>query len=101
MADTDDLYPIHAMLTARADERNTVQAVIDWLDERGWTICREIQNRVGDTRYTPIDQSKTQLMAEYFDVDLQAFDDEKLAMLAMLAAFNAATDEAPPKQERQ
>jgi len=91
---SDELYPIHAMLTARAEERQTVQAVIDWLDERGWTICREIENRVGDTRYTPIEQSKTQLMAEYFDVDLQAFDDEKLAMLD---AFRAA-QEAGPKQ---
>lgn len=90
-------YPLHEMMSECSEERNTVQNVIDWLDEQGWTIC-ELFKGHADDRYAPVAHSKEQIIARYFGVDLQAFDDEKRAMLD---EFRAASESRLAKASAQ
>jgi hypothetical protein len=81
-------YPEHEKLKALGSERTTVQSFIDWLyDMQGCEIAFWEKNRIED-RLCPIRQSREDLMASFFKINLKKLDAEKRAMLDELRRAN-------------
>ena len=70
---------------ANARERGseTVGDFLEWLQERGWTICEPNPNSY-EHPWKPVGYSIERLLAAYFGVDLQKLDQEKRATLDRL-----------------
>jgi len=91
----------HAKLYRLQGENDTVQRFLDWLlDEKGYSLMawREKQGDLNDLNspYEPagwklMPESREQLMAQFFDVDLSKLSNEKQAMYDLLVASKAAS----------
>lgn len=69
---TEELYPEHAKLRNQRQEHAAIETFISFLEERDYEI------KPPDGRYI---RPET-LIAEYFEIDLKKFDEEKHQMLA-------------------
>lgn len=85
-----------AKLHRVAIEREIVQQFLDWLFEaKQWTICEwrsdtgwsDLLEEFGE--YSPIPQSREQVIATYFDIDPQKLSQEKNDILNQLRAARA------------
>ena len=90
-------YPEHAKLEAIRDRS---QAIGEFLDSCGYTVCDLVCVRCGailtgpkredhggcdgDTRYLPLRQSIERTLAEYFGIDLDKIEQERRTMLEVL-----------------
>ena len=79
--DFDKTYPLHAELKARLTEAQVLGGFLDWLDECDLTICA--QDRHGN--YFPDYADKARRIGSYMEIDPEALDEEKRAMLAALS----------------
>ena len=75
-------YPLHVELKAREVEAWTLGAFLDWLDERGLTICADHGGGYSD--YQPDYVSKEKRIGAFMEIDPNALEAEKRAMLAEL-----------------
>ena len=84
---TETTYPEHEKLKALGGANNTVGNFLSWLSDEGYTICRFDEKR-GEyfPTFTPIQE----WIAQFFEIDPVALENEKVAMLDMLRA--AATE---------
>lgn len=98
MSTTETTYPEHDKLTALGERRHTVQEFIDWLfDEKRWDLQEYVSthdpkkpfSRESDGEYRTIRLSREQVMAAFFDIDLNKISDEKQQMLDEIRAVNA------------
>lgn len=71
-------YPEHDKLKAISEESQTIGA---FLDNSEYHIC-EYDERHG--RFFPAPKSITQILADYFDIDLNKIEEEKRQMLESL-----------------
>jgi hypothetical protein len=74
-------YPEHEKLTKVKDQSQLIGAFLDWLEQSGYTICEYSKKR---EEFFPIHQSVQKWLAEYFDIDLEKLDAEKVSMLDKL-----------------
>ena len=81
MSFKEDKYPLHTLMQAEQGRHMVLQEVLDWIDEQGWTICER-----GVHNYEPITLMKSEVVAKFFEIDQQEFDNEKRAMLAEMSA---------------
>lgn len=80
-------YPEHDKLRAVRDESQAIGQFLEWLGENGLVICSfEEYKRTGE--YIPDGRSIQQILADYFEIDLNKLDDEKRAMLNELRKAN-------------
>lgn len=78
-------YPEHEKLKALGDRRGTVQDFLDFLlDDAGLELCARNEF---DT-LLPVHLRREELMAWFFEIDLQKIEEEKRAMLAELRRMN-------------
>ena len=96
-------YPEHDKLIALGDDRDTIQHFLDWLDEQGVTLAvygqrngyddpPRNENRLyalREGRHPLIEKFPgrhvfEQIMAAYFDIDLDKISAEKDEMLAAI-----------------
>ena len=75
-------YPLHVELKAREVEARTLGAFLDWLDEKGLTIC--VEDGRGFSDYQPDYVSKEKRIGAFMEIDPDALEAEKRAMLAEL-----------------
>ena len=76
-------------IAAVQDKSNLLSSFIDWLGEKGYTICKwqntiTHSNEIGDYTpegYYPKQQSHEWLLADYFEIDLQKAEAERVAFL--------------------
>ena len=82
--------PEHDKLKAVIDsgERDAVQRFLDWLyDEKKYRVTHLVQlGAWGDEDLIPIKETREELMAEFFGVDLQKLSQEKQALLGAIRA---------------
>jgi len=84
-------YPEHEKLKALGERRATVQDFLDFLlDEAELELCEMDRFE----RFMPQAETREQLMARYFEIDLAVLETEKRAMLDELRKMNGVT-EAP------
>lgn len=82
-------------MIAVKDQSQAIGEFLEWLDEKGWWICRSATQE--DTRddegertgiregdLLPIYKSIEILLAEYFNIDLKKAEQEKRALLESL-----------------
>lgn len=89
MAIDEKASPQLARMQAVQAESQTIGQFLDWLSENGMAICKP-QDGLRGERYFPIAESTEQLLARHFEVDLNAVERERRALLADLAAKDAA-----------
>jgi hypothetical protein len=99
---SDELtYPEHEKLKAISEES---QVIGNFLDHCGYTLCDLGRSddfggpRVDQGRYWPIHKSISDILAEYFDIDLKVIDKEKRQMLEHMRATTKKTG-APVSDE--
>ncbi len=81
-----DRYPEHLKLHAVRDKSQSIGEFVDWLDtEKGISLCR----REGDDLdFQRVFTSTTDLLAEFFEIDLKKLEIEKDDMLEAQRALN-------------
>lgn len=67
-----------------ATESQKLGTFIDWLrDEKGFQICEDIGDR-NHIEYSPIRMRMEELLADYFEIDLNKVETERRALLDAL-----------------
>lgn len=76
-------YPEHDKLHAIQEES---QAIGNFLDNGPYTLCvyDDFQRR-----FRPVDKSIQQVLADWYDIDLNRLEEEKQAMLEAMREANA------------
>lgn len=80
-----DRYPVHTELKAREGERTAIQGVIDWIAEQGYTLCKYDDSR---EEYFPVYIPPDKLIGQIMEIDPDALEREKRAMLDEVRAGN-------------
>lgn len=87
-------------MLAVKDQSTAIGGFLEWLDEKGWWICRsatqeDTRDDLGESTGTregdllPVYKSIEILLAEYFNIDLKQAEKEKKALLESLRKENA------------
>ncbi len=75
-------------LVAAQDESRAISSFIDWLEENGYAICT--LQKTGfhggdfDEIWMPKRNSHEEMLADYFEIDLNKVEEERRAMLESL-----------------
>ena len=77
-----DSFPEHEKLALVQPFSQACGAFLEWLEEQGFSIC-EVEEW-GDGDFHPVRKSREKLLAEHFEIDLDALESEKEAMIAAL-----------------
>lgn len=79
-------YPEHDKLIALAGQNNTVGEFLDWLEDE-----KEFILSTTDThgRLIPVDIRATTLIAEFFEIDEEELEREKMHMINRLRSLSA------------
>lgn len=89
MVDDLEEYPEHNKLVAISKYSQVVGDFLTWLgDERSFFIARYQVDGVWDEDIVHIDQTIQQLLADFFEIDLDKIEEEKRAMLAVIHDLN-------------
>jgi hypothetical protein len=82
----DTTYPEHEKLKAVKDRSQTVGEFLDWLrDTKEFAVCElHPEERKRDPEWHPVRLRTEQLLAEFFEIDLDKLSAEKDAMVALL-----------------
>ena len=81
-------YPEHKKLKVVKDRSQAIGDFIEWLGARGMAVCDFDPTYLRDN-YVPTRIPINKLLAEYFEIDLDRLEEEKLAMLDEQRALNA------------
>lgn len=76
-------YPELTKLRAVKDESQKLGEFLEWLKEHGFTICETYNNSdsLRDGEYFPMRKSTTDLLALYFEIDMEKVETEKRSMI--------------------
>lgn len=77
-------YPEHQKLKAVKDESQALGEFLDWLKQKEITLC---QYSRADLEYLPVIQRTDQVLADYFEIDLDKIEQEKQTMVKALHAL--------------
>lgn len=90
-------YPEHEKLHAVVEESQVCGEFLEWLQsEKGFSICRHVTDEERDARdsggfwewngqeLVPAPFVLHELLAEFFEIDLEKLEEEKLQMLKVL-----------------
>jgi hypothetical protein len=84
-------YPELARMVAVKDASQKIGEFIDWLGENGMEICRRERPRGwSEDRMVPVTTSTETLLAQFFEIDLDRAEHEKLDILEMQRELNEA-----------
>lgn len=72
-------YPEHERLHKVKDKSQIIGEFLDWLNESGYHIAEYIDPE--DEHLTPVGYTINDLLARYFDIDLDLIEKEKRQML--------------------
>lgn len=78
------------------DESTTLSGFLEWLGEGGFAICRNEESpddwQMGG-KWVPVQESSEQLLANYFDIDLDKVEVERVEHLERIRAQHASKNE--------
>jgi len=80
-------YPMHEKLKTVATLSQICGEFLEWLECRGLRLAKWEED--GET-LVPTQTSRTQLLAEFFEIDLDALEQEKRHMLGVQRKLNVA-----------
>ena len=70
-------YPEHQKLSEVHNDSQKIGAFLEWLESKGYTLCT--LTKYDD--FMPIHKRIEEILGEYFEIDLDKIEDEKVAML--------------------
>jgi hypothetical protein len=77
-----DEYPEHSKLSAVQRETQAIHSFLEWLgDEKGYFIAEWDKDHPDGNMPFAIRENHTTLVAEFYEIDLKAFDNEKRDMI--------------------
>lgn len=80
-------FPEHDKLALISSESQSIGQFLDWLtNEKGCVICESTNN--SDYPYSPTWKPIQSLLAEYFGIDQNKIEEEKLEMLELCRKGN-------------
>ena len=79
------------------NDSGVISGFLDWLSEQGWTICETSEDGPRWQDYMPICLASEQLLARYFEIDLNRVEAERRAILEHLRKVREVTDEPREK----
>jgi len=82
------MYPEHEKLHLVVADSQKLGEFLDWLGHEGLTICTFDPQRE-EAPWLPLYRPLSQLLADYFGIDLAILEAEKRAMLDAQRALNA------------
>lgn len=81
-------YPENEKMASVRDESQTIGGFLEWLlGERQLVLCEPREGRI-DNFYMPVRYTIQDLLAEYFEIDLDKVDQERRQMLETLREYN-------------
>ncbi len=87
-----NVYPEHEKMKAVSDESQVIGAFLDWIqNEREPTLQLCSMRTIfhgADVRFTPTQKSIEQILADYFNINLEKIELEKRAMLEEMRKTN-------------
>jgi len=83
-------YPEHEKMSQITDRSHTISEFLEWLESRRILLCEAADERSWDSTYIPIVLNVEQLLAEYFEIDLDKINNEKDEMLKEVRKINAS-----------
>lgn len=84
-----DEYPEHEKLQKVKDTSQAIGEFLEWCDGRGWHLAEWDESRQYQPRMMPLSGGVNDVLAEYFDIDLNTLEAEKRAMLDRQRDLNA------------
>lgn len=90
------VYPEHDKLAKIADKSQAIGEFLEWCDEQGWDLATYTNDSACMTpiRFAGGPRNDQEVLARYFDIDRQALEAEKVAMLDAQRELNRKMDEA-------
>ena len=85
-------FPEHDKLDGIRDKTQFMGEFLSWLtSERGYVLCESYQNPEDNyVRYLPAHYNLTELLAGFFEIDLNKLEEEKLQILAKMRKLQKA-----------
>jgi len=77
-------FPQLAKMQAVQEQSQSIGEFIEWLGENGMTICTS-EDGLRGTNFYPVMKSSEALLAQHFNIDLNAVERERRAVLASCA----------------
>lgn len=88
--DYDKLYPEHAKMKAIKDEASSIARFLTWLHEERKPPVHLFEECFHGQEPYPVTESTTQVLAEYFKIDLRRLAEEKDQMVNQMRAERGA-----------
>lgn len=74
--------PEHDKLSTVKDFSQAIGEFLDWASEKGMMLCERSGERMDYyDDLMPVRKNTTQILADYFEIDLDTLEEEKLAIL--------------------
>ena len=77
-------FPQLSKMHTVQDQSHSIGDFIEWLSENGMAICT-LQEGLRGTNFYPVADSLETLLSKYFEIDLNAVERERRAVLASCA----------------
>ncbi len=74
-------YPEHEKLATVKDLSQEIGEFLEWTEEQGWRLADWDENGFGDQIMYPIGLKRLDILARYFEIDLDKLETEKRFML--------------------
>lgn len=84
-------FPTLARMKEVQPESQAIGGFIEWLEENNMVICERV--RSVDCPYLPVVYTIENLLARYFEIDMQAVERERRQILESLAKLGPMKDE--------
>ena len=84
MPETDDKYPECEKVKSVQPKSQAIGEFLDWLGEKGIHLAKWGD----DDKLWPFNKNKEELLAEYFEIDLNKVEQEKRQMLEEIRNSN-------------
>lgn len=85
-------YPEHEKLATVKDLSQEIGEFLEWAEEQGWHLAEWDENGFGDQELFSIRLNRNQILARFFEIDLDKLEAEKVHMLEAQRASNEEVD---------
>lgn len=86
-------YPQHEKLATVKDLSQEIGVFLDWLDEQDWHLGEWDENGFGEQELFLIRLNSNQILARFFEIDLDKLEEEKLRILEGQRELNKEVDQ--------
>lgn len=83
------LRPEHQKVKAIQAHSQQIHEFVHWLNDKGIILAQETNDSEAEETYYPVYTKLTDLVAEFFEIDLNQLEKEKLDMIEEMREHNS------------